>query len=103
MIGNQQLLEDNYALESVIGCGRAGIVFAARHGRLGLKFLRPDRPNAPEVVDRFVRDAQITARIQNRHVSGIRAFTPRTARAASSARDSESENGLERPAESVVR
>ena len=35
MIGRQQLLEDNYALERVIDCGGAGIVVAARHRRLG--------------------------------------------------------------------
>jgi len=35
MIGRQQLLEDNYALERVIDRGGAGIVVAARHRRLG--------------------------------------------------------------------
>ncbi|HKO49130.1 MAG TPA: serine/threonine-protein kinase [Polyangiaceae bacterium] len=73
MIWNEKLLEDNYALERVIGCGGAGIVVAARHKRLGLrvalKFLRPDRPRAADVVKRFVREGQLTARIQNAHVT----------------------------------
>jgi eukaryotic-like serine/threonine-protein kinase len=75
MIWHQQLLEDNYALERVIGCGGAGIVVAARHARLGqrvaLKFLRPDRPRTPEVKSRLVREGQITARIQNAHVTRV--------------------------------
>jgi len=75
MIWAKQLIEDNYALERVIGCGDSGIVVAARHARLGLrvalKFLRPDQPRTPEVVQRFVREGQITARIQNAHVTRV--------------------------------
>ena len=75
MIGAKQLLDDNYALERVIGCGDSGIVVAARHARLGLrvalKFLRPDRPRTPEVTKRFVREGQINARIQNAHVTRV--------------------------------
>jgi serine/threonine-protein kinase len=73
MIWPGQLIEDNYALERVIGCGEAGIVVAARHRRLGLrvalKFLRPDRPRNAEASKRFVREGQMTARIQNAHVT----------------------------------
>jgi len=72
MIWPEQLLEDNYALERVIGCGGAGVVVAARHLRLGLrvalKFLRPDKPRDPEAVRRFVHEGQITARIQSANV-----------------------------------
>ncbi len=75
MIWAKQLIEDNYALERVIGCGDSGIVIAARHARLGLrvalKFLRPDKPRTPDVVKRFVREGQITARIQNAHVTRV--------------------------------
>lgn len=75
MIWAKQLIEENYALERVIGCGDSGIVIAARHARLGLrvalKFLRPDKPRTPEVVKRFVREGQITARIQNAHVTRV--------------------------------
>jgi len=75
MIGAKQLLDNNYALERVIGCGNSGIVVAARHARLGLrvalKFLRPDRPRTPEVAQRFVREGQINARIQNAHVTRV--------------------------------
>jgi len=75
MIWAKQLIEDNYALERVIGCGDSGIVIAARHARLGLrvalKFLRPDKPRTPEVIKRFVREGQITARIQNAHVTRV--------------------------------
>jgi len=75
MIWAKQLLDDNYALERVIGCGGAGIVVSARHVRLGmrvaLKFLRPDRPRTPEVSKRFVRECQITARVQNAHVARV--------------------------------
>jgi hypothetical protein len=107
MIGHEQLLEDNCALERVLDCGGAGIVVAARQRRLRRRlapnFLRPDGPKGLEIVDCFVRQAQVRARLQNAHVTRIRAFTPRVARARSSARDSESANGRERPAESVVR
>jgi len=75
MIWAKQLLDDNYALERVIGCGGAGIVVSARHARLGLrvalKFLRPDRPRTPEVIKRFVRECQTTARVQNAHVTRV--------------------------------
>lgn len=75
MIWAKQLLDDNYALERVIGCGGAGIVVSARHARLGLrvalKFLRPDRSRTPEVSKRFVRECQITARVQNAHVTRV--------------------------------
>ncbi|HYP99167.1 MAG TPA: serine/threonine-protein kinase [Polyangiaceae bacterium] len=75
MIWAKQLLDSNYALERVIGCGDSGIVVAARHARLGLrvalKFLRPDRPRTPEVAKRFVREGQINARIQNAHVTRV--------------------------------
>jgi len=73
MIWHEQLLEDNYALERVIGCGGAGIVVAARHLRLGLrvalKFLRPDKPRDPEALGRFVREGQIMARVRSPHVA----------------------------------
>ncbi|HET7539048.1 MAG TPA: serine/threonine-protein kinase [Polyangiaceae bacterium] len=75
MIWAKQLIEENYALERVIGCGRSGIVATARHSRLGLrvalKFLRPDRPRTPDVIKRFVREGQIAARIQNAHVTRV--------------------------------
>lgn len=75
MIWAKQLLDNNYALERVIGCGGSGIVVSARHARLGLrvalKFLRPDRPRTPEVLKRFVREGQINARIQNAHVTRV--------------------------------
>jgi serine/threonine protein kinase len=75
MIGAKQLLDDNYALERVIGCGGSGIVVSARHARLGLrvalKFLRPDRPRTAEVAKRFVREGQMNARIQNAHVTRV--------------------------------
>jgi serine/threonine-protein kinase len=75
MIGHEQLIEDNYALERVIGCGGAGIVVSAQHTRLdqrvALKFLRPDRPRTAEVASRLVREGQITARIHNAHVVRI--------------------------------
>ena len=75
MIWAKQLIEENYALERVIGCGGSGIVVTARHARLGLrvalKFLRPDKPRTPEVIKRFVREGQITARIQNAHVTRV--------------------------------
>ena len=70
---HEQLLEENYALERVIGCGGAGVVCAARHLRLGLrvalKFLRPDKPRDPEAVSRLVREGQIMARIHSPHVA----------------------------------
>jgi serine/threonine-protein kinase len=75
MIWAKQLIEENYALERVIGCGRSGIVATARHARLGLrvalKFLRPDKPRTPDVIKRLVREGQIAARIQNAHVTRV--------------------------------
>ncbi len=73
MICHKQLLEDNYALERVIGCGGVGVVVAARHVRLGLrvalKFLRPDKPRDAEAVAHLVREGQIMARVRSTHVT----------------------------------
>jgi eukaryotic-like serine/threonine-protein kinase len=75
MIKHAQLLENNYAIERVIGCGGAGVVVAARHTRLGqrvaLKFLRPDKPRTAEVMRRFVREGQVAARIKSPHVARV--------------------------------
>ena len=52
-----------------------GVVVAAEHlslrQRVAVKFLRPESMARPEAVERFVREAQSAAAIQNEHVARI--------------------------------
>ena len=61
-----------YRVEQVLGEGGMGVVVSALHlkleQRVAIKFLRPAMLEAPEVVERFVREARAASRIQGDHV-----------------------------------
>ncbi len=66
------VIAEKYVIERVIGRGGVGIIAAARHVTLrqlvALKFLRPEIENDPEVMQRFLREAQAAAQIRSEHV-----------------------------------
>jgi tRNA A-37 threonylcarbamoyl transferase component Bud32 len=64
-----------YCVERVIGEGGMGIVVAATHVELdqpvAIKFLLPDAMRHPEVVERFLREARVAAKVNSEHVARV--------------------------------
>ena len=69
------MVAGKYRVERVLGEGGMGVVVAAEHlslrQRVAVKFLRPESLARPESLERFVREAQSAAAIQNEHVARI--------------------------------
>jgi serine/threonine-protein kinase len=67
-----QLVNNKYRLLRLIGDGGMGSVFEARHEVLGtsvaLKFLHAELTRRPGLVQRFLQEARVVARIQSPHV-----------------------------------
>ncbi|MHB8420497.1 MAG: serine/threonine-protein kinase [Myxococcales bacterium] len=68
----------NYRLLSWLGGGGMGQVFLAEHRQLGrkvaLKVLRKELAHSPDVVRRFVHEAQLVNQIRNEHIVDIHDF-----------------------------
>jgi serine/threonine-protein kinase len=66
------LINGKYRLVRLIGDGGMGSVFEARHEYLGttvaLKFLHPELARRPGLVERFLREARLSASIKNPHI-----------------------------------
>jgi eukaryotic-like serine/threonine-protein kinase len=64
-----------YKIERVLGQGGMGVVFAATHielaDRVAIKLLHPEMAVRPDVVDRFLREAQASVRLKGEHVARI--------------------------------
>ena len=73
-----ELVADKYRIAEVLGRGGMGLVVAAEHMQLqekvALKFLRLDTETPQEFQTRFVREAQVTAKLRGEHVARIRDF-----------------------------
>ena len=69
------VLAGKYVVERVLGVGGMGVVVAARHQDLGsrvaIKFVLPNAVNNPEVMSRFLREAQAATRITSEHVARV--------------------------------
>jgi serine/threonine protein kinase len=69
------VVADKYVVESLIGRGGMGAVYVVSHRvtqkRLALKVLLPQFLDQPEIVERFLREAQSAGRIQHRHVVDV--------------------------------
>ena len=73
-----QLLGDTYRLSVPVGSGGMGTVFAAEHVRLGrtvaVKILSEPLRQHPEALDRFRREALISAGLGSRHIVDVLDF-----------------------------
>jgi len=67
------LLLDKYRIERIIGVGGMGVVVAAQHihlkKRVAVKLLQPEAGLNTENLSRFIREAQLVARMQSEHVA----------------------------------
>ncbi|HEX4353530.1 MAG TPA: serine/threonine-protein kinase, partial [Polyangiales bacterium] len=70
------VLAETYELRRVIGEGGMGSVYEARHTRLfskrfAIKVLHGDLTRQPEVVDRFLREAEATSALHHPNIVGV--------------------------------
>lgn len=69
------LVAGKYRVERVLGRGGMGVVVAARHAalrqRVAIKFLLPEATKLDGASERFLREAQAAAAIQNEHVAKV--------------------------------
>jgi serine/threonine protein kinase len=69
------VIADKYVVERSLGQGGMGAVYLVSHRitgkKLALKCLLPQYLDLPELVERFLREAQAAGRIQHRHVVDV--------------------------------
>ena len=70
-----QVIAERYRIEALIGRGAMGAVWRAAHLRLNspvaIKFLNPAIADDPEMLERFMREAQSAALVRSTHVVQI--------------------------------
>ncbi|HEY3595587.1 MAG TPA: serine/threonine-protein kinase, partial [Polyangiaceae bacterium] len=68
-------IADKYRVERLLGRGGMGYVVAATHmklaQRVAIKILKPDLCEDDREVDRFLREARASVRIQSEHVARV--------------------------------
>ncbi len=69
------VIAGKYRVESILGRGGMGVVFAARHTiserRVALKWMEADLQDEPDSLERFVREAKAMGRIEHPNVVGV--------------------------------
>lgn len=74
VVGGQQRVGSRYVIETVLGQGAFGQVWAARDvdgGQWAVKVLRPELASDPGVVRGFVQERSVLASVRHRHVVGV--------------------------------
>jgi serine/threonine protein kinase len=70
-----QVVEDRYRIEGTLGQGGMGVVYLARHIKVGrevaIKVLRGDLMTDATMVERFEREATIAARLSHRNLISV--------------------------------
>jgi len=69
------VVADKYVIERLLGRGGMGVVYVVTHRTTGkhlaLKCLLPEYVEQPELVERFLREAQAAGRIEHRHIVDV--------------------------------
>jgi eukaryotic-like serine/threonine-protein kinase len=64
-----------YCVEQIIGEGGMGVVASATHvgldQKVAIKFLLPEAMRSEEVVERFLREAKVAAKVNSEHVARV--------------------------------
>jgi serine/threonine-protein kinase len=75
VVAQGAVLAGKYRVERVLGQGGMGVVVQATHLQLGqpvaMKFLRPEVLGKPQVVQRFLREAQAVVQLKSEHVARV--------------------------------
>ena len=70
-----QVVDERYHIEQEIGCGGMGMVFRARHVRVGrevaIKVLHGHLMRDPVMVERFEREAAVLARLHHKNLVNV--------------------------------
>ena len=75
MLAPGSIFIEKYRIDRQLGEGGMGVVLAATHlqldDRVAIKLLRADMVTRPDVVDRFLHEAQSSVRLKSEHVARI--------------------------------
>lgn len=72
------VVDDEYEIEATLGEGAMGVVYRARHTKLGrrvaIKVIAPSMGGDPQALGRFEREAKVLASLHHPHVVDVYAF-----------------------------
>ncbi len=70
-----EVLDERYRIEAELGSGAMGVVYRARHVKIGravaVKVLHPHLVNTPTMIERFEREANVAAKLRHQNLVGL--------------------------------